>query len=160
MTTAPTLEAAPAVALRIGRVQLRWIDLATLAAMDARAHDDAQLIRPIKRRLLVWRPLDEFTRRYAFHLGQAGRLYQWRVIARLREQMLITASTHHAPTTELGHNVAEIARGCLPAPLPADAYARVMDMLYTGKRTGADMPLATRLAREIIQVHIAAQPTT
>ena len=163
MTTAPTLEKQPAIALRLGAVTLRWIDLATLAAMDARARDDAQLIRPIKRRLLVWRPLDEFTRRYAFTLGQVGRLYQWQVIPRLHGQGLLTAATHYAPLTDTGHHVAQLAVACLPAPLPADAYARVLDMLYTAKRHSADFPLALRLSREIIHAHksgLADAPTT
>jgi chorismate mutase len=158
MTTAPTIEKESPYALRLGRVTLRWIELATIAALAA-PEQDGQLIRPIKRRLAAWRPLDEYKRRYAFHLGQPGRLCQWGVIARLAAQGLLRAPHIHAEVTQLGQDVARVAAVVLPAPLSSQDYARVMEMLYDAKAGRADHALAERLAREIITASNAASHT-
>ena len=151
MNTTPTKPTRYALAL--GRARLRWIDLATLAALAARREVGSLYIKTLRRHLAAWLPLDDYRRKFAFKLWRIEHLYKHRALNVLHEQGFIQAATAHPTLTTEGERLAAVIRNLLPAPLTEQDYARLRSMLTDARSGRVDALAAYTIARELVRAN-------
>lgn len=151
MVTPPTRPTRYALAL--GRARLRWIDLATLAALAARREVGSLYIKTCRRHLAAWLPLDDYRTKFAFKLWRIEHLYKHRALSALHEQGFLQAATAHPTLTTNGQRLAEIIKDLLPAPLSEQDYAKLCSMLTDARSGRVDQTAAYTIARELVRLN-------